>query len=132
MLPGAHDSEGRLYGILSAPPDGSARLGGVALSALSQVYVTETLPISGSTQNGYRFDSSGSIFAQPTGVATTYVGGIPLNELGAVLIDKVGTPVATDPWVAGTRVGPNGVYVNMGTPPSPNAFSSGFNVGYGA
>ena len=130
MLYGARDSEGRVYEIVSAPPGGTARKGGIAYSDLGQMYITETAPVGGSFENGYMFDVAGSLYCGP-GPAVTYVGGIPLNAAGAMAVDKVGTPSVTDPWIAGTRVGPNGVYLNAGVPPFLNAFSSGFNVGYG-
>jgi hypothetical protein len=66
-------------------------------------------------------------------MATFYNGGLPFNEVGAMLYQTDVVPAATDPYVGGIRVQPaGGVYFTTAAPPALlSGFDSGFDGGFG-
>ena len=135
MLPGARSPTGQLYFVTTVPTAGQGGNGGISVSALGQIYITEIAPVGGSFENGYAFDVQGRLFCQVTGAATTNlssaVGGIPINSNGAVLIDTVGSVTAGDYFINTVFVGPNGVRCSAATPGVTSGFSDGFSNGFG-
>lgn len=82
---------------------------------------------------GKGFMNNGALCVRQSGEPIAgYVGGLPVTATGALKC-QLNQPVAPgDSYVGGLRVGPlGGLYINDTTPPVPNAFSSGFDAGFG-
>jgi hypothetical protein len=98
--------------------------GGAGYSAGSRLCVTDTDSPTDVWLGGFRFDLQGRLVCgDGIGAARpyVYVKGLPTDKRNGKLIRQLSqTPSATDPFVAGIRVGPNGgVYMNPTAPPLP-------------
>ena len=114
MKPGAVDASGQLYIVTVAPSPASA-LGGVTLSAKGQVFTSATNTGGTVANNGFRFNSDGSLLTSGAAI-TSYVGGLPFAADGSLVVQQA-APAGTDPYVGGVRVGASGVFVTTAVPP---------------
>jgi hypothetical protein len=123
------DSQGRVYSIDGPPEVGATFNGGLAFSKLGQVY-SANLQASDGFVGGFRVSQLGELVetdsTPPQRAGQVFVAGLPVansgspSRPGAVLRQVNTTPGATDPFVAGVRVGPlGGMYQTTAGIPIP-------------
>jgi hypothetical protein len=97
---------------------------GWGYAANGRLCVTDTEGANDAWIGGIRLDPQGRVVCG-NGIAAArpyvYVRGLPTDKRNGKLIRQIDqTPAATDPFVVGIRVGPNGgVYMNDVEPPVP-------------
>lgn len=110
------DNEGRLYTNAVAPIASDPVMGGVATSPAGAAKITTV--VSGNFVNGFMVNDVGQLVVAPGGVIADLWMGLPRTAAGALVIQADVVPAASDPFVAGIRVGPlGGVYTNTSAPP---------------
>ena len=115
MLPGKRDAEGRLFVTTAAIDATTTYQGGIPLSPLGQVHVDINTPQK--YQNGFGMMNNGKLCINNALPINHYLEGIPRAANGAIRIQLNQTPVATDPFLGGLRIGPlGGVYVTDAVP----------------
>ena len=118
MLPQV-DAQGRIYGVnLGTPVSWNA---GIGYSAAGQVCGTTVQSASDTYLGGLRLDAVGRVVTGAQSGPLVYAhGGWPINATtGSTAARQIDTvPAATDPYVAGVRIGPTGgLYVTSAVPP---------------
>lgn len=120
------DAQGRVYSVDGPPPAGSPFIGGLAFNNLGQVYSANASPTDVFI-GGWRVSVLGELVetnAVPE-VNRDYNAGMPqsgpgglVGREGAILRQVDTVPSASDPYVAGVRVGPlGGMYQTTSLPP---------------
>ena len=80
--------------------------------------------------NGLPVDEFGTLQVGPPPI-THYFLGLPFNAAGGLVVQVNQPESLGDAYVGGIRVGPlGGVYAVNTTPPSLDAFSTGFSQGF--
>ena len=104
---------------------------GAGNNVWERVYLDGRLSMPYYEVNGYLVDENGVVQVSQNEIAS-YSGGMPFDSAGRLVVQADVPPQAGDAYVGGIRVGTNGVYLVDDTPPVPQAFSTGFDTGYGA
>lgn len=131
MLPGARTPDGALYVTTAASLPTDTSSGGVKMNAVGAIHVNANTPQK--FDQGKAFMNNGDLCVDIAGGAVAgYTNGLPVTATGALRC-QMNQPVSPgDSYVGGIRVGAlGGIYVTDVTPPVPNAFSSGFDTGFG-
>jgi len=132
MLNGAKSPDGALYVSTVAPQPGDVYNGGIAMTPLGVVRVTQGSAPTGFV-NGLGVVNPGALAIALGGVIAGYNNGLPVTDTGA-LVCQLNQPVSPgDAYVGGIRVGPlGGVYLIDTAPVLPFSFSIGFSGGFDA
>ena len=114
------DAAGRIYILPGGSPVKWNE--GFGYSATGQLCVTTTLTPNDTYEGGIRRSSTGALVVAAQGGTLSYNGGWPCNlggaSDGAVARQVDTTPAATDPFVAGVRIGAaGGVYMTTAAVP---------------
>ena len=105
--------------IVGSPGGISPRLGGIALTALGQIYYTTVKAATDVYVNGFRVTGEGALVCTPGGAIADFLEGIPRAGDGSMVIQVNVAPAATDPFLGGLRIGAlGGVYTNSTAPVS--------------
>jgi hypothetical protein len=107
MLPQV-DPIGRVYTAPGGTP--VSWNAGVGYTATGQICTTLTAGPNDTYNGAWRLDPLGRVVVVVLAPPTVFNGGLPFNSNGALDGQPNATPIASDPYVRGMRVGPLGVY----------------------
>ena len=116
--------DGQIYATTNAVGPGTAWSGGMAFDTTGRLHITTTIGATDIWVNGFRLSSSGQVVVTDGGVGKqpyAFNSGFPFSKLDGALIRQLNqTPIASDPYVIGIRIGPlGGVYMLIeGVPPT--------------
>ena len=125
------DSSGRIYAINDV--NSASYNGGIAYNALGQMVTVVFTAADDVWNGGWRLSAKGAVVIAAQSGQPVYNGGLPFNPAnGAMAAQLDVTPLASDPYVGGIRVGTlGGVYFTSASPPSNlRSFSAGFSPGF--
>lgn len=114
MWLGNVDADGILQCTTDPVASDSTLVGGIAISTAGETHITETL--SDLFINGFMVSTTGQLVIDIDGVIDEYLMGMPRTSTGALVVQS-GSPLSSDPFVAGIRVeNTGGVFISSGTP----------------
>jgi hypothetical protein len=117
MIPGARDASGVLKTLAGPPPGSAVFMGGLAMSALGEVYTT-TSTAGAIFANGYLVSPTGALVVDTAGAIVGFEGGFGLTASGALAMSSA-APGAGDGYVGGQRVANDGHVYGTGTGLAP-------------